>query len=71
MWKSDGIGSIGDTVSLDDEDELLVARFDANRFAIKKKGNFNLSLAVTSVLMDEIAVSRLAMIEYRRKRQDK
>ncbi len=58
-------------VCLDDEDELLVAIFDANRFAVKKEGRFELGPAVMGVLMDEIVVGGLAMIEYRRKRQDK
>ena len=53
---------------LNDEDEWLVARFDANRCAVKKEGRFELSPAVTGVRIDEIGVSRLAMSEYRRER---
>ncbi len=68
-WRFDGIGSMGDMVCLDEEGQL-VARFEANRFALKKEGKFELSPAVTGVLMDELVVSGLAMIEYRRSRQD-
>ncbi len=65
-WSFDGMGTMGDMVCLDEE-EQLVMRFEANRFALNKEGKFELSPAVTGVLMDELVVSGLAMIEYRRK----
>ncbi|KAI9793926.1 MAG: hypothetical protein M1816_007178 [Peltula sp. TS41687] len=70
-WKKDGILSGGDILCLDSNERVL-ARFDKNNWALAKSGRFEIVdpvLASGGRGLDELIVSGIAMLEYRRRKE--
>ena len=71
-WKRDGVlgGMVGDMLCLDQNEQQL-ARYDCSTFALMKEGKVELAPGVDGPLMDELLVSGIAMLEYKRREDEK
>ena len=66
-WKKDGWAS--SNLQCVDEREQVFAKFQRPGWAKRKLGKFELGPSVSGVLMDEIVISGIAMLEWRRRQQ--
>ena len=67
-WKMGGFLHGGDMKCSDQEDNVC-AKFESSGWALKKNGKFEVAPSVSGALMDEVIVSRLAMLELQRRKK--
>lgn len=70
QWESDGV--FGSDLVLVNERQEWLAKFHNSAFAVSKEGKLEISNGeISGAFLDEIVVSGLAVIEYRRRRRNR